>query len=48
MPRKLFTRKIQNIQDEVLLLGSMVEEAVTKSVTALKKVDCFLVIMVMC
>ncbi len=39
MARKLFVKKIQNIQDEVLLLGSMVEEAVTKSVVALKNRD---------
>jgi phosphate transport system protein len=39
MPRKIFTQKIQNIQDEVLLLGSMVEEAVTKSVLSLKNLD---------
>jgi phosphate transport system protein len=39
MARKIFTQKIQNIQDEVLLLGSMVEEAVTKAVLALKNLD---------
>lgn len=39
MARRLFAKKIQNIQDEVLLLGSMVEEAVTKSVVSLKNRD---------
>jgi phosphate transport system protein len=39
MARKLFARKVQNIQDEVLLLGSMVEDAVTKSVVSLKNRD---------
>lgn len=39
MARKIFTQKIQNIQDEVLLLGSMVEEAVTRAVLALKNLD---------
>ena len=41
MSRKIFTQKIQNIQDEVLLLGSMVEEAVTKSVLSLRNLDRF-------
>lgn len=36
MSRKLFSQKIQNIKDEVLLLGSMVEDAVIKSVQSLK------------
>jgi phosphate transport system protein len=36
MSRKLFAQKIQNIKDEVLLLGSMVEDAVIKSVQSLK------------
>lgn len=39
MSRKLFSQKIQNIKDEVLLLGSMVEEAVHKSVISLKMRD---------
>jgi phosphate transport system protein len=39
MTRKLFAQKIQNIKDEVLLLGSMVEEAVVKSVQSLKMRD---------
>jgi phosphate transport system protein len=37
MARKLFTQKIQNIKDEVLLLGSMVEDAVIKAVQSLKQ-----------
>lgn len=39
MARKLFSQKIQNIKDEVLLLGSMVEDAVIKSVQSLKVRD---------
>ncbi|MBE0686905.1 MAG: phosphate signaling complex protein PhoU [Anaerolineaceae bacterium] len=39
MSRKLFAQKIQNIKDEVLLLGSMVEDAVVKSVHSLKMRD---------
>ncbi len=39
MTRKLFTQKIQNIKDEVLLLGNMVEDAVVKSVHSLKTKD---------
>jgi len=39
MSRKLFAQKIQNIKDEVLLLGSMVEDAVVKSVQSLKNRD---------
>ncbi len=39
MTRKLFTRKLGSIQDEVLLLGSMVENAITNSVTSLKNLD---------
>ncbi len=39
MSRKLFAQKIQNIKDEVLLLGSMVEDAVVKSVQSLKMKD---------
>lgn len=39
MSRKLFAQKIQNIKDEVLLLGSMVEDAVNKSIYALKMRD---------
>ncbi|OJX46984.1 MAG: phosphate transport system regulatory protein PhoU [Chloroflexi bacterium 44-23] len=39
MARRFFIRKVQNIQDEVLLLGSMVEDAVTKAVLSLKNRD---------
>jgi phosphate transport system protein len=39
MTRKLFTQKIQNIKDEVLLLGSLVEDAVVNSVQSLKTRD---------
>ncbi len=36
MARELFERKIKQIQDEILLLGSMVEQATLDSVTAFK------------
>lgn len=39
MARKLFSQKVQNIKEEVLLLGSMVEDAVIKSVQSLKTRD---------
>lgn len=39
MSRKLFSQKIYNIKEEVLLLGNMVEEAVNKSVQSLKNRD---------
>ncbi|PKO18198.1 MAG: phosphate transport system regulatory protein PhoU [Chloroflexi bacterium HGW-Chloroflexi-10] len=39
MSRPIFDRKIKNIQDEVLLLGSMVEEAVNKAILSLKTRD---------
>jgi phosphate transport system protein len=39
MPRESFDQKIRQIQDEILVLGSMVEEAIFKSVTALKNRD---------
>lgn len=39
MARELFTRKIKQIQDEILLLGSMVEQATLDSVTAFKDRD---------
>jgi phosphate transport system protein len=39
MPRESLNRHIRNIQDEVLLLGSMVSEAVHASIEALKKRD---------
>ncbi len=37
--RKTFDQELQHAKDEILLLGSMVEEAVIASMTALKKRD---------
>jgi len=39
MMRKTFENEIQQVKDEVLLLGSMVEQAILDSVEALKKRD---------
>jgi len=39
MLRKTFESEIQQVKDEVLLLGSMVEEAILNTVEALKKRD---------
>ena len=39
MPRENFERELQRLQDEVLLLGSMSEQAVLDSVTALREMD---------
>ncbi|HUV15471.1 MAG TPA: phosphate signaling complex protein PhoU [Pelolinea sp.] len=39
MPRELFQRKIKQIQDEILLLGSMVEQATLDSVMIFKNRD---------
>jgi phosphate transport system protein len=39
MPREVFDRKIHQIQDEILLLGSMVEQAMLNAVNALKLRD---------
>ena len=39
MLRKTFENEIQQVKDEVLLLGSMVEQAIINSVEALKKRD---------
>ncbi len=39
MPRETFEQELQRLQDEVLVLGSMVEEAITDSVAALKQRD---------
>ncbi len=39
MPRETLDRQIHNLQDEVLLLGSMVEQAVIAAVDALVKRD---------
>jgi phosphate transport system protein len=38
-PRETFDRELQRIQDEVLVLGSMVEKAITESVESLKRRD---------
>jgi phosphate transport system protein len=38
-PRETFERELQRIQDEVLVLGSMVEKAITESVESLKRRD---------
>ena len=37
MLRKTFENEIQQVKDDVLLLGSMVEQAILNSVEALKK-----------
>jgi len=39
MPRETLDRKIQHLRDEILILDSMVEEAITGSVDALKFKD---------
>ena len=39
MPRRSFERELQRLQDEILVLGSMVENAITESVESLKKLD---------
>lgn len=39
MPRESLDRKIQHLQEEILLLDSMVEQAVIQAVEALKKQD---------
>ncbi|MDP2966625.1 MAG: phosphate signaling complex protein PhoU [Pelolinea sp.] len=39
MPREIFERKIKQIQDEILLLGSMVEQATIDAATAFKNRD---------
>ena len=39
MAREIFEKKIKQIQDEILLLGSMVEQAALDSVTAFKNRD---------
>jgi len=38
-PRETFEQELQRIQDEVLVLGSMVEKAITESVESLKRRD---------
>lgn len=39
MPREAFDRELQRLEDEVLVLGSMVEESLIKSVETLKRRD---------
>jgi len=39
MPRKTFDRDLQRLQDEMLVLGSMVEKAIVESVELLKQRD---------
>jgi phosphate transport system protein len=39
MPRENLERELQKLQDEVLLLGSMAEQAVLDAVTALRQMD---------
>ncbi len=39
MPRETLDRKIQNLREEILILNSMVENAIIESVQALKKRD---------
>ncbi len=39
MTRENFERELQNLQDDVLLLGSMAEQAVLDAVTALRQMD---------
>lgn len=39
MPRKTFDEELQRLEDEVLILGSMVEEAIIESVEILEKRD---------
>ena len=39
MPRESFERHLHQLQDEVLILGSMVEKAIDRSMEALKKRD---------
>jgi len=39
MPREMFERELQRLQDETLVMGSMVEHAIMESVRALKQRD---------
>lgn len=39
MPRGVFERELERLQDELLLLGSMVDKAIDRSVEALKRRD---------
>jgi len=39
MPRETFDRELKRLEDEILVLGSMVEKAITESVETLKRRD---------
>lgn len=39
MPRETFEKKLQHLQDELLILGSMAEKTLGESVEALKRRD---------
>ena len=39
MPRKSFDRELQGLQDDVLVLGSVVEKAIAEAVQALQQLD---------
>jgi phosphate transport system protein len=39
MPRELFNRELQQVQDEMLVMASMVEKAIERSVASLKSRD---------
>ncbi len=39
MPRQAFERELQRLEDEVLVMSSLVEEAITRSVKVLKRRD---------
>ena len=39
MPREAFERELQRLEDEVLVMSSLVEEAITRSVKVLKRRD---------
>lgn len=39
MPRELFERELQRLEDETVVLASMVEEAISRSVESLRKQD---------
>lgn len=38
--RAVFDRQLQSLQDDIALLGSMVEKAVERSIDALRRLDC--------
>src|SRR5215212_4917530 len=42
MPRQAYQLELQNLQDQVLLLGSMVDKAVARSIESLTQRDCAL------